>query len=770
MMNAETAPVQLPPQGKITAEQLKAARDRVDLLWAKIRRGTAWERFTLSDYSDGASIFENEDLAKLGDAPRLDENEKYLDWLAAPRFIVTFFPSESAQSMRREFMTLAELRDLIQSTSKKLKDALPWLKLASFSGARTGKNCLRSNAAMTEIHGIELDYDGKQMKLDAAIAIAEKAKLRALIYTSASYTDEAPKWRIVLPTSKPLPTSERAKLVARVHGLYGGIFDGASFTLSQSYYFGSVKNNPKHRAVVTEGRCIDLCGDLDGGALGKDGKPFEAAPPPEQRGNGKTVDPFVTIALDPIEKIQAALDAIPNTADIDRKQWFDIGQSVHDGTAGSTEGLAAWIEWTKSWVGWPSEEEFERCEATCTTAWKSMNPREITVASLYALADKVSGTGWRNYEASSQQQDTVTTPPLKTKLMQTSAEFVAGFVPPDYLIDGLLQRRYVYSLTGPTGSGKTAIALLIAAHVAMGRALAGREVEKGRVLFFAGENPDDVRARWIKLCEEIGVDADALDVVFMPFTPNLSEKKIREQIDTEAAEHGPFSLLIVDTSAAYYTGNDENDNVALGNHARLLRTFIKLPGGPTVLVTCHPTKTPNMDNLLPRGGGAFLAEVDGNLVSILDRTTRTVEVTTHGKFRGPEFAPFSFKLVPGKSPLLVDTKGREIWTVFARPISDEEVEQLKKGGRSDQDAVLRAMLDEPGRSLSEIANGLLWQTAQGDPNKQKVQRIMKELVKAKLVTQGRDDRYGLTPKGETEAQKTPENMVKVVKKEDTENA
>ena len=108
--------------------------------------------------------------------------------------------------------------------------------------------------------------------------------------------------------------------------------------------------------------------------------------------------------------------------------------------------------------------------------------------------------------------------PLKTRLMQTSAEFVAGFMPPDYLIDGLLQRRYVYSLTGPTGSGKTAIALLIALHVALGRSLAEREVEKGRVLFFAGENPDDVRSRWIKLCEEMDEDPDMMDVVFMPFT------------------------------------------------------------------------------------------------------------------------------------------------------------------------------------------------------------------------------------------------------------
>jgi hypothetical protein len=82
----------------------------------------------------------------------------------------------------------------------------------------------------------------------------------------------------------------------------------------------------------------------------------------------------------------------------------------------------------------------------------------------------------------------------------------------------------------------------------------------------------------------------------MPFTPNLSEKTIRKQIDAEAAERGPFSLLIVDTSAAYYTGDDENDNVKLGAHARL-RSFIDLPGGPTVLVTCHPTKNYDIENL-----------------------------------------------------------------------------------------------------------------------------------------------------------------------------
>ena len=270
-------------------------------------------------------------------------------------------------------------------------------------------------------------------------------------------------------------------------------------------------------------------------------------------------------------------------------------------------------------------------------------PTSIGAGSIFYWADQADPS-WRDRIVKESEQ-----PLPEHKLFQTSAEFVAAFTPPDYLIDGLLQRRYVYSFTAKTGDGKTAITLLLAACVARGTTLAGREVEKGRVLFFAGENPDDVRSRWIMLCEVLREDPDRMDVVFMPFTLNLSAEAIRTQIDAEAAKAGPFSLLIVDTSASYYSGDDENDNVQLGKHAKMLRTFVNLPGGPTILVTCHPTKNPDMTNLLPRGGGAFLAEVDGNLVAIKDTTTMLVEVTTHGKFRGPDFAPFAFQLMPSTS-------------------------------------------------------------------------------------------------------------------------
>jgi hypothetical protein len=96
--------------------------------------------------------------------------------------------------------------------------------------------------------------------------------------------------------------------------------------------------------------------------------------------------------------------------------------------------------------------------------------------------------------------------PAPPRLLFSSAEFVKGFVPPDYVIDGIIQRGFLYSLTARTGDGKTALALLLAACVDLGVPFGGHATERGRVLFFAGENPTDARARWIATGVVMGLD------------------------------------------------------------------------------------------------------------------------------------------------------------------------------------------------------------------------------------------------------------------------
>jgi hypothetical protein len=318
-------------------------------------------------------------------------------------------------------------------------------------------------------------------------------------------------------------------------------------------------------------------------------------------------------------------------------------------------------------------------------------------------------------------------------LIVSTSEFVDGFVPPDYLIDGLIQRRFLYSLTAPTGTGKTAIALRIATHVDFGLPLAGREVNRGRVLFFAGENPDDVRMRWIALLEEMKVEPASSGVCWRAGAFNLSDRELRQRIDSEAATHGPFALAVLDTNAAFFSGQDENSNAQLGAHARMLRTLVDLPGGPSVIVTCHPTKSPNTDNLLPRGGGAFIAEVDGNLVCVRQPDSKIVELHWHGKFRGPDFAPIPFVLTTMKPPALVDSKGRAISTVIARPISQLEVAEADAAARHRENCLLAALQQNAGASLADLGRAVGWFYANGEPNKSLVARTLKALEAAHLV-------------------------------------
>jgi hypothetical protein len=67
-----------------------------------------------------------------------------------------------------------------------------------------------------------------------------------------------------------------------------------------------------------------------------------------------------------------------------------------------------------------------------------------------------------------------------------------------------------------------------------------------------------------------------------------------------------------------------------------------------VLVLCHPPKNAADDNLQPRGGGSYVAEIDGNLTVTKD--DMAVELHWQTKLRGPDFAPVNFLLRSGVRP------------------------------------------------------------------------------------------------------------------------
>jgi hypothetical protein len=281
------------------------------------------------------------------------------------------------------------------------------------------------------------------------------------------------------------------------------------------------------------------------------------------------------------------------------------------------------------------------------------------------------------------------------------------------------------------------------------------EVEQGNVLYLAGENPHDVRKRWVRLCQSMKLDADKAEAYFIDGVLPIS--KLRAQLIAAANKRGPFALVVIDTFAAYFEGDEENANVEMARTARLMRSLSAILGNPTVLILCHPVKNANLDNLVPRGGGAFLAEIDGNFVCT-KQDGDIVNFHWQVKLRGGDFAPIPFKIEVSALDNLKTKKGKAVYTVTARPIDAKEREQNEDLSRIRQNELLGAMKREPGASLTELAKALGWAYKSGEPNKTLTNRTMQELAARNLVKKVEGGNWGLTSAGKKVATEAEDNM------------
>ena len=294
---------------------------------------------------------------------------------------------------------------------------------------------------------------------------------------------------------------------------------------------------------------------------------------------------------------------------------------------------------------------------------------------------------------------------------------MAGFTPPAYLVDGVLQRGYLYSLTARTGHGKTAVGMYIAQSIARGLPMHGREVKAGTVLLLAGENPDDIRARFLVLADAYGFKAEDLKMRFVAGVIDIAARM--PEIRAEAEKINDLVLVIVDTGAAYFPGDESNSNSQQGAYARLLRQLTFLPGKPAVLVNCHPVKNASRDNLLPMGGSAFLNEVDGNL-TLWATAERQTTLHWQGKFRGPEFEPMTFELEVADSARVIDAEGRLMPSVVAKPVSELKLQMEEGKQESEENMLMRAIAENRNISIANLAIKCGFVSSTGQPQKSTV--------------------------------------------------
>jgi hypothetical protein len=281
--------------------------------------------------------------------------------------------------------------------------------------------------------------------------------------------------------------------------------------------------------------------------------------------------------------------------------------------------------------------------------------------------------------------------------IDSSDEFLSDLQPLEYLIDGLLPVGVAYSLTGYPGHGKTTLALQFAISVACGEMFAERETSKGRVLILAGENPYNVKWQYAAALAARNLSPKDVDVHFVQ--GRFSIKEWSEVLRAKIAAMPDIRLIIVDSLQAFFEGDNDNDNTQMVEMAHKLRGLCNVPQRPAILIIAHPAgKIPAKENLVPRGGGAFLAEIDGNL-TVWSQDASQQSLHHSQKFRGAGFDPMEWVMQVHEFSHLTDVHG----TPLKLPVSRPETLTERSSREVQSDGILRQYLEavEQGNTPSE---------------------------------------------------------------------
>jgi AAA domain/Toprim domain len=167
-------------------------------------------------------------------------------------------------------------------------------------------------------------------------------------------------------------------------------------------------------------------------------------------------------------------------------------------------------------------------------------------------------------------------------------ELMTACAPPEFVIDGLLEESIAAGIVGPPESGKSLVAINMAACVATGKDFHGRAVKQGLVVYLAGEGQNGIKRRLqaIEHRYSLGLADAPLVVSKAPasFIDPAEVLRVQEAIRIAAAAFNqPLRLLIVDTVIRYLAPGDDNKAQDMAAYLAAVDTL----RGEATAISCH---------------------------------------------------------------------------------------------------------------------------------------------------------------------------------------
>ena len=254
--------------------------------------------------------------------------------------------------------------------------------------------------------------------------------------------------------------------------------------------------------------------------------------------------------------------------------------------------------------------------------------------------------------------------------------------PPSWLISPILPLGGLVGLYGPSGNGKTFVALDMALSVATGASWQGRSVERGFVVYVSAEGGSGIGKRVKAWLQAHSLDASQADIAWIIESIAVDGESedidaLIDRIDLEV-ERQP-SMIVLDTMARVFVG-DENETADMGSFVKGVDK-LREAFGCTVMVVHH---TPRADSYRERGNGAFRGATD-TMIRVLKEDV-SITVSCDKQKDAEEFEEIALELtkVEGTDSCIV------VGGVSKREVQEKEssqvLELLKEIGPSTWDA------------------------------------------------------------------------------------
>ena len=530
-----------------------------------------------------------------------------------PLITYTVFPDvwPKAKTEHADAPWVELVRTLANPPAYMSKAACPLLSLCEYGDNLSDKGYLRHAGNVVRVHGVEVDYDGEVVTPEEGQARLQAAGLTAVIYTSASYTEGAPRWRAILPLSEAALPAQRATFVARANRALGGIASRESFTLSQSFYFGQVRG-ARYKFLETHGRCVDQAVDLEPlfhQAQGTDPKTGRDTRSNQQlleafnRGEGryeamlKLSSRWAARGM-PYDDIVAALDDLLANGTSLNGDGIDLRTRIEPMAASAVRKFGGTVPDVR--ISAP-EPPADLPDMPPPEAWQDAPEAHGMTRShepdATMLTGGVSGA----------------TPGLRVELRHV-ADIVEENREPEWLLHHVIEAKVVAVLAGPRASFKSFIAL----DWAMRIAVAGNPVA-----LLSGEGGGLGRRvkAWMQTFGG-GQDLRSLPILALERPLNLNRDEEMALL-VEAMDKAGIrpTLVVIDTLSKFSAGMDENSNQEVAAYLAAVSRFIRERYDASVLIVAH---SGHGDADRPRGASALMANPDSEFI-----VKRAAQPNTH---------------------------------------------------------------------------------------------------------------------------------------------